>query len=276
MSECYRNLFIKNGHIFNTFKFDDEYLTKGKTLYEVIRIIDGIPLFLEDHLDRLYNSEKITGLDIWLSKEEIKHSIIQLARANEISDGNVKIIFNFTEENNNFLAYFIKHSYPSEEMYNNGVPVGLFFAERENPTAKVINLSLREATDKIIKEKGLFEVILVDKDDFITEGSRSNIFMVIKDKIYTSPKEKVLPGITRNYIMKACSNLGYEVIEKKLTYKEIDLLDGLFISGTSPKVLPINRVENLNFNPQNEIIQNIRAQYESIIRDYIKKNKVKS
>jgi len=276
MSECYRNLFIKNGHIFNTFKFDDEYLTKGKTLYEVIRIIDGIPLFLEDHLDRLYNSEKITGLNIWLSKEEIKHSISQLARANEISDGNVKIIFNFTEENNNFLAYFIKHSYPSEEMYNRGVPVGLFFAERENPTAKVINLSLREATDKIIKEKGLFEVILVDKDDFITEGSRSNIFMVIKDKIYTSPKEKVLPGITRNYIMKACSNLGYEVIEKKLTYKEIDLLDGLFISGTSPKVLPINRVENLNFNPQNEIIQNIRAQYESIIRDYIKKNKVKS
>ncbi|WP_052220243.1 aminotransferase class IV [Clostridium homopropionicum] len=276
MSECYRNLFIKNSQILNTEEFKDEYLNKGKALYEVIRIIDGIPLFLEDHLDRLYNSEKITGLKIWLSKEEIKDSIVNLARVNKISEGNVKIIFNFKEGNKNFLAYFIKHSYPSEEMYNKGVTVGLFFAERENPTAKVINLSLREATDKVIKEKGLFEVILVDKDDFITEGSRSNIFMVIKDKIYTFPKEKVLPGITRNYVIKACCNLGYEVIEKKLNYKEIDSLDGLFISGTSPKVLPINRVENINFNPQNEIIQNIRVQYEIILKDYIKKNKVKS
>lgn len=271
MSECYRNLFIKNGQIFNAEDFKDEYLNKGKTLYEVIRIIDGIPLFLEDHLERLYNSEKITGLKIWLSKEEIKNSIVKLAKANEISEGNVKIIFNFTETNKIFLAYFIKHSYPSEEMYNKGVPVGLFFAERENPTAKVINLSLREATDKIIKEKRLFEVILVDKDGFITEGSRSNIFMVIEDKIYTSPIEKVLPGVTRKYIIKACSNLGYQVIEERINYKEIQQLDGLFISGTSPKVLPINKVENIKFNPENEIIQNIRAEYENIIKDYIKK-----
>lgn len=273
MSECYRNLFIKNNKIFNTEEFKDEYLNKGKTLYEVIRIIDGVPLFLEDHLDRLYSSEKITGLKIWLSKEQIKDSIVKLAKANEISGGNVKIIFNFTEENKNFLAYFIKHSYPSEEMYIKGVPVGLFFAERENPTAKVINLSLREATDKIIKEKGLFEVILVDKDGFITEGSRSNIFVVIKDKIYTSPLDKVLPGVTRKYIIKACSNLGYQVIEERLNYKEIEQLEGLFISGTSPKVLPINKVENINFNPENEMIQNIRVEYENIIKDYIKKIK---
>lgn len=273
MSECYSEKFIINEYIKNNSEFDEKNLYMGKSLYEVIRIIKGIPLFLEDHLKRLYKSANATGLDIWMQKEKIQKNIRELSKANNIENGNVKIVFNYSKEKKTFLCYFIKASYPSKEMYEKGVKTSLYHAERQNPTAKVINISLREATDKIIKETGVYEVILVNKDGYITEGSRSNIFMIKDDKVYTAPIEEVLPGITRDYIIKACTNLGYDVIEKRINYKDIEKLQGLFISGTSPKVLPISKVENIDFDCKNKIIIEIMNEYDKILEDYISRNR---
>lgn len=274
MSECFGHKYILNGEIKPSSDFDSEKTYKEKSLYEVIRIIKGIPLFLEDHLNRLYKSAEVTNLEIWLKKEEIKKSIIDLSKANNIENGNVKIVFNYVKgKRDSFLCFFIKATYPTDEMYKNGVATSLYNAERQNPNAKVINLTLREATDKIIKEKGVFEVILLNRDGFITEGSRSNIFMVKDNDIYTAPVVDVLPGITRDYIIKACNNLGYNVIEKRVHYSEIKNLQGLFVSGTSPKVLPISKVDDMKFDPNNKIIREIQKEYDKILDEYVDKNR---
>ncbi|QGU95043.1 aminotransferase class IV [Clostridium bovifaecis] len=273
MSECYSEKFIFNEYIKDNSEFDEKNLYIGKSLYEVIRIVKGVPLFLEDHLKRLYKSAKATGLEIWMQKEEIQKNIRELSKVNNVENGNVKIVFNYNEDIETFLCYFLKASYPSEEMYDKGVKTSLYHAERQNPTAKVINISLREATNKIIKETGVYEVILVNRDGYITEGSRSNIFMIKDYKVYTAPIQEVLPGITRDYIIKACINLGYDVIEERINYKDIEKLQGLFISGTSPKVLPISRVGNINFDCKNKIIMEIMNEYDKILEEYINRNR---
>lgn len=274
MSECYSDKFIINECIKEKSEFNEKVLYDGKSLYEVIRIIKGVPLFLEDHLKRLYKSAETTNLEIWLKREDIEKSIKELSKINSIENGNVKIIFNYNKDNNkNFLCYFIRTKYPSKEMYEKGVKTVLYQAERENPTAKVINTNLREATDRIIQERGVYEVILVNKDGYITEGSRSNIFMIKNSNVYTAPVCKVLPGITRDYIIKACENLGYEVIEESIHYKDIENIEGLFISGTSPKVLPVSQVENKKFDAKNKIITAIMNEYDRILEEYINSNR---
>lgn len=272
MSECYNEKFIRNNEVIMSSDFEDEILHRGKSLYEVIRIIEGTPLFLEDHLDRLYRSANITNLEIWLKKEEIKESIKKLSKINNQKNGNVKIVFNYDGEEKTYLCYFIKHKYPSQEMYEKGVRTSLYNAERENPNAKVINSNLREATNKIMKETGVYEIILVNREAYITEGSRSNIFMVKDNNIYTSPVKDVLPGITRKYIIKACRNLGYDVIEERINSKDVNTLQGMFVSGTSPKILPISQVDNIKFDPNNEIIRALMKEYDKIIENYIKNN----
>ncbi|MBE6044679.1 MAG: aminotransferase class IV [Clostridium thermopalmarium] len=274
MSECYSDKFIINECIKEKSEFNEKFLYDGKSLYEVIRIIKGVPLFLEDHLKRLYKSAETTNLEIWLKREDIEKSIKELSKINSIENGNVKIIFNYNKDNNkNFLCYFIRTKYPSKEMYEKGVKTVLYQAERENPTAKVINTNLREATDRIIQEREVYEVILVNKDGYITEGSRSNIFMIKNSNVYTAPVCKVLPGITRDYIIKACENLGYEVIEESIHYKDIENIEGLFISGTSPKVLPVSQVENKKFDAKNKIITAIMNEYDRILEEYINSNR---
>lgn len=265
MSECLYKYFILNEQAKNCDQFDDRLLSSGKSLYEVIRIIDGKPLFLQRHLERLENSARLINVELWLTKDEIKEKLEQLIEKNDITIGNTKLVFNVN--NNMFLAYFVKHNYPFKDDYKNGVKTIFYHGERENPNAKVINMGFRESVDKEIREKSAYEAILVDRNGFITEGSKSNIFMIKDGKVITSPLEDVLPGITRNVIIEVCRKVGFEVLEESVHYNNVKDLDALFISGTSPEVLPISRVEDVDFNSsQNEFVLKIMDGYNEAKR----------
>lgn len=275
--ECFNEFFIENEKIKERGSFEESFLKEGKSLYEVIRIIDGAPLFLKSHLERFYNSAKLEGLNLWLAEEEIKENINRLIEINKVSIGNIKLVFNFNKgKNNNFLCYFLKHNYPEDIEYKKGVRTILYHGERENPNAKVINMDFRKIVGEKIKEEKAYEAILVDRNGYITEGSKSNIFMIKDGKVITAPIEKVLPGITRQNIMDVCKNLNLKVEEEKVHYKDIDKLEGLFISGTSPKVLPIKSVDEIEFkSSENKLILSIMEGYNKAIEEDVKgyKNK---
>lgn len=261
MSECLYKYFMFNDQMKNCNEFDNNILSNGISLYEVIRIIDGKPLFLQRHLERLENSARLINVKLWITETQLKEKIEQLIKENDITIGNVKFVFNF--DNTAFLAYFVKYHYPSAEDYKNGVKTIFYHGERKNPNAKIINVGFREIVDKEIKDKSAYEAILVDRNGFITEGSKSNIFMIKDRKVITSPLEDVLPGITRSVIVEVCREIGIEVVEKKFSYKHVKDLDALFISGTSPKVLPIREVDDIEFNsPHNEVVLQIMNGYD--------------
>lgn len=276
MNECYRQLFIKNSEVISRENFSDSMITEGTSLYEVVRVIEGVPLFLEKHLERLKNSAAIVKLELWMNIGEIKGKMLELMKINNVYEGNIKLVFNYSEkkEENTFLTYFLKHHYPSKEQYKEGVPTITCFMERSNPNAKVINSNLKSTTDEMMKKTGAYEAILIDKNNKITEGSRSNIFMVEKDTVVTSPVEDVLPGITREFIIEACRRENIRFLEERVDHRDIDKLDALFITGTSPKVLPINKVnDNVFYSSTNIVVQNIMSAYNRIIEEYIRNNK---
>lgn len=206
-----------------------------------------------------------------------KRKINRLIEINKVSIGNIKLVFNFNKEKNNkFLCYFLKHNYPEDIEYKNGVRTILYHGERENPNAKVINIDFRKAVGEKIKEQKAYEAILIDKNGYITEGSKSNIFMIKDSKVITSPVEKVLPGITRQNIIDVCKNLNLDIDEEKVHYKDIEKLEGLFISGTSPKVLPIKSVDEMEFkSSKNKLILSIMEGYNKAIEKDIKGYKSK-
>ena len=104
--------------------------------------------------------------------------------------------------------------------------------------------------------------------DHITEGSKSNIFMIKDKKVITSPLEAVLPGITRNVIIEVCREMSLEVVEEKVHYRDVKDLDALFISGTSPKVLPISKVDDMEFNSShNEVVMRIMDGYDTKVKE---------
>jgi len=276
MEESIGKVYIKNTIIQGKDSFKGDITTSGKSLYEVIRVIKGIPLFLEGHIERLYNSAVIIEKNIWLNKNEIETSIYKLIKESNITEGNVKLIFNYNNVNN-FYAYFIPHNYPSEGEYKEGVEVIFYHGERENPNAKVIAADFRNRVQMEITANGVYEAILVNNKGYITEGSKSNIFLVKDNAVYTSLKKDVLPGITREIIIDLCNRNHIIFKEESIKYTDISSFQGLFISGTSPKILPISCILNSEGNikidsTNNSLIQKLIKIYDENLEEYINNN----
>lgn len=264
--------FLRDNEKVNIEEFKEEYIKCGKSLYEVIKVQESTPLFLEKHLERLHNSGKLTGFKIFLSDETITKGIKELIYINEIKEGSVKVILNFDKKL--FAAYLEKTRFPEEYQYKEGIKTDLFYKERINPNAKVLNLSFREEVDKFIKDKGIYEAILVDKDGYVTEGSKSNIFFVKDENLYTTPTAGVLPGITRSIIMDICSENNINIIEKSIKVEELNFIKGAFLSSTPFDVLPINEIGNIKINSaEDAIIKYIMKCYHNKVLSYIDKNR---
>lgn len=234
-------------------------------IYEVLRIEKGVPLFLEDHLERFYVSANIAGKDVLYSYKEIELLLKQLIDKNKISVGNVLISCK-----TNLKIFAIPYKYPTGGMYTEGVNCGILRAERENPKAKVFQTSVRQKANELIAEKQFYEVLLVDHFGRITEGSRSNVFFINENQIITSPEDEVLLGITRQKTIQIAKGLGLEIVQKEVFLNTLDTFDAVFLTGTSPKILPIKQIDQCFFNPQNRILMSLTDGYNHLIKEYVK------
>lgn len=245
------------------------------SIYEVVRVISGIPLFWEEHCERLTASASKLGFSLESINDEINLNIKKLIEINKYPLKNFKlIVFNIHKQTPDYIIFFIKSSYPSITQYENGVSTILYHATRTNPNAKIINTTLREKVDLALQQAEAYEALLVNEYEQITEGSRSNLFFVKENALYTAPSDNVLVGITRKYIFNICSKLNLNIIEKPISISFLNDIDGLFLTGTSPKVLPIDFVDNtLYSSTSNQIIKKISLEYNKIIEEYINNHK---
>lgn len=258
--------FIYNGKV----KPNDTFIVSENTggVYEVIRVTSGVPLFLSEHLKRLNNSAVIAGYKIPFSLEKISEFLRRLIQSNDVHEGNILLSYKA-----HLKAFFIAHKYPEKEWYVKGVACGILRAERENPNAKVFQTPVRQLADELMQKESLYEVLLVDKKGQIKEGSRSNIFFIAGNQLYTPPGKEVLLGITRLKTIELAALNHISIHEKEIIVEELSLYDAAFITGTSPKILPVSSIGGYCFDPQNEILQQLLEAYDELIRNYIGSNK---
>lgn len=241
----------------------------GIEIYEVIRVINGVPLFIDDHLQRFTHSAWLLHLEIPLSGRQISERLKTLVGANGIETGNIRFSWCF-RPCGRFQAYFIPHHYPDNELVRKGVPCGLLHAKRSDPNVKAVQPNLREMADNLIREEGLYEAILVKEGGLITEGSRSNLFFVKGNELITAPDEEVLPGITRRKVIDIADRMGIPVSYRMVNESELPSMQAVFITGTSPKVLPIASIGKMKFNPVLPVVRELIDAYDREIEECIR------
>ncbi|MCS7257766.1 MAG: aminotransferase class IV, partial [candidate division WOR-3 bacterium] len=93
---------------------------------------------------------------------------------------------------------------------------------------------------------GFVEGIALDVYGFVSEGSGENIFVVKNGKIYTPPLHAtILPGITRDSVIKIARDLGYEVIEEKFLREFLYIVDEAFFTGSAAEITPIATIDKI-------------------------------
>jgi len=255
--------------IFNKSEFNAEWINSDRSVYEVIRVIDGIALFLENHFERLISSARIRRLKFEIEFPEFRRKINELVKLNQKQSGNVKFVLFMSENKSQWIFTFIPQNYPDQEDYLYGVSTDLLFAERKNPNAKVIQNTIREKADQMIADQKLFEVLLVNSDGLITEGSRSNVFFVKGEEFFTAPISLILVGITRQKVIYCLNELSCRVIEEAVRADEISRFDAVFLTGTSPKVLPVKSIGNQIYSTENVAVKQLTECYNDLIDRYI-------
>jgi len=240
-------------------------------IYEVVRVMQGRVLFLEDHLDRLYASAVLAGQPLTVSGPDLARQLRDLIRASQCWEGNIRIEFRFSTHSD-YYAFFVPHHYPSPAEYLHGVKVGLLVAERIRPNAKIVQAGLRERADQLIASEGLYEVLLVHPSGYITEGSRSNFFVIRDGCAITAPLSSVLGGITRMQVIRVCTLWEIPVREQLITPEELDACEAAFLTGTSPKVLPVAQAGRYHFDVRHPVLRRIMEGYDRHLQEYLDQN----
>lgn len=261
------SLYVQDNRILKVTEFDPSVLVGYKTIYEVIRVRQSVPIFIDAHLGRMAGSVSLSNLPM-VHIDRIKSSITLLLKGNRVDEKNIKISLTYKTPDDQqpiLLVYYIPSKYPSGEDVKNGVRVKTINATRSLPNIKAENASLREEADRIIRGGNCYEVLLVDGDGLITEGSRSNIFFVRGDNLHTAPLSRVLGGVTRQKVSEICTQLRIAIVEQCVNILGISRYDCAFITGTSPGVLPIHSIDGITYNVNNTLMRRVMAEYNRLV-----------
>lgn len=249
-------------------------------VYEVLRLIDGVPLFLEEHLLRLQKSALLLQRQLETTLELLASDLHHLANKNHISNGNIRITVAFPPEHQEskrqeLYAFFVPHHYPIAAEYLRGYHLTTLQLERPEPNAKVVNISLTQQAEALKQATGADEVLLVNQQGLITEGSKSNIFFVINNELLTAPLDLVLGGITRQKVLELCAENHIRCIEKAISMDMLGQVQAAFITGTSPRVMPVSNIDDHVLDAHNPLVQKIMQLYDQLIMEAIGKENSK-
>ncbi len=238
-------------------------------VYEVIRVIDGIPLYFDEHIERLFNSLVLIHAKTNLSKEILLTSIETLVSETAILNNNVRLEIGEDQQGvSTWILFWVKSQYPDKAVYAHGVGTVTSKVTREEPHAKIYRKQYVDSINALKQETGAYEVILVKEDGIVTEGSRSNLFFILGGKLYSASGKDVLMGITRHKLILLLDRMDIELVERDISLAEIDKFEACFIPGTSIHLLPINAINDIVFgSAQHPLLIKLAVAFEQMVKD---------
>ncbi|MFK9093086.1 D-amino-acid transaminase [Bacillus salipaludis] len=250
----------------------------GDGVYEVIRVYDGKPFMLDEHLRRLITSARAIKLQVEQSEEHFKALILEAVQKSNLLDCDVYL------QITRGIAVR-KHLFPEaplsvsmtvrpmrvieDSVRENGVTAMFHTDERwANCYIKSLNLLPNILAKQTAQDRGCFEAILV-KDGYVTEGTSSNVYILKDGTVYTTPLSKqILSGVTRMAVEKVTHSLGIPFIEKMFTPDELLGADEVFMTSTSSEILPIVKVDEKDINQGNagELTLKMHKKFKELIK----------
>ena len=227
----------------------------GDGIFETIRAYGGVPFRWKKHFERMAASAQTLGIEFNRSDGELRESVTELLARNELKDAYLRISLSRGIHHgdlglspNGVPTLVItagELNRPSDEEYENGVSAIILSRPCTSPLASHKTLSYLPylAARHKANEVGARETLLCGPAGRMTEGTSSNLFIVLSDRVFTPPDDgTILPGITRKTVMDALHASGIECMEDYFTSSEVYDADEVFITNSIIETLPVTRI----------------------------------
>ena len=238
----------------------------GSGMFEGIRCYEtpnGPAVFrLREHMQRLQNSGKIYRMELPFSADEFSNAACELVRLNKMGACYVKpiVLRGYGEVGVNplgapiecYIACWSWGAYLGPEALAKGVDVCVSTWTRIAPNTlpAMSKAAANYMNSQLIRMEavvnGYSEGIALDSDGHVSEGSGMNIFLVHDNTLYTPPlAASILPGITRDSIVKIAADLNITVKESVIPREMLYIADEVFFVGTAVEVTPIRSIDKI-------------------------------
>ncbi len=215
---------------------------------------------LSEHMRRLADSGKILGFPLPYTEAQVCQAALDVIRANNLKECYIRPLafvglgdLGLYAPNNPInvcIAVWPWGAYLGDEGLEKGIRAKISSYTRHH--VNVMMTKSKAAGNYInsvlakheVKKAGYDEAIMLDAEGYVSEASGENIFMVRDRTIKTTPLTSILPGITRDSIIRLARDKGYEVVEERFTRDELYTADEAFFTGTAAELTPIREVDD--------------------------------
>ena len=216
--------------------------TNSEMIYDTFRTFNKVPYFVNEHIKRLILSSKYSGIKINLSIQKIKIIIKKLLKKNLKflkKNEDLWCFMRFTRSGSQIIEMRKINFANYAPFYKDGLRLHVpklrrippeFLDPRYKNSSSYFTLSL--AREEIWKFDRTANAILLDKNYNINEGYGFNIFFVKNKTVYTPKSKYILPGVTRDKVIKIAKKLKLNLIEKDISLKEIYKFSEAFVTAT--------------------------------------------
>lgn len=262
----------------------DHGLLYGDGVFEGIRVYDGCIFRLKQHLERLYRSAQGIQLSIPLSLEEMRDVVVETVRKNERRDAYVRLVVTRGDGDLGLspskcpspTVFVIADEigiYP-EEVYREGVEVIITDIRRIpaaciNPEWKTLNYINNILAKLDGERRGYQEVIMLNMDGEVAEGSSDNIFIFDGSRLRTPATPLgALPGITRGAVLDIAREAGIPAEEGRIYPEELYAAEECFLTGTAAELVPVVRIDGraVNNGEVGPMVTKLREAFEKLTR----------
>ncbi len=239
--------------------FDSGFLL-GDGLWEGIRLHNGKLMFVDQHLDRLFEGSKAIDLDIGLTKEELIEAITYICKTNKMTSGvHIRLVvtrgikktpFQSPRANTGTSTIVIIPEWKevSKQVIAEGIKLHTVHIQRGNPTVQDPlwnSLSKLNCISACIQAEkaGADEALMLNPNGFISTCNSTHFFIIKNQELWTSNGLYCIEGITRGNIISLAKKLGLLVKECDFSLTKAYSADEAFVTGTFAGLIPVNSID---------------------------------
>jgi branched-chain amino acid aminotransferase len=237
--------------------FDHGFLY-GDGVYETVRAYQGRIFLLTRHLARLRQSCELIGLALPVKEEDWISIMSGILTRNYLTDAGIRLTISRGEGELGIDPDLCSHptvvvlakpfvAYP-DHLRAEGVRLQVVSIRRNHPSTQSPQIKSLSFLNNILakqeaKQAGVFDALMLNMDDQVTECTTSNIFFVANQRLLTpSVACGILAGITREVVIELAGELGIEVEEGKYSVQEVLQADECFITNTGLEIMAVSHI----------------------------------
>ena len=262
--------------------FDSGFLL-GDGIWEGIRLVNNSWLFLDEHLDRLYEGCKAIDIQLEEDKKFLTNAIIETQKINDITDaaharvmvtrGNKIKPFQQPSLSKDGINLVIIMEHSEEHPNTDGVKLVTVPQVRGLPMSQDPKLNSHSKLNCIIaciqaNKSGGDEALMLDPLGFVNTTNSCNFFIVKNGEVWTSTGDYCMNGITRLKVIEICKNNKIPIYEKNFSLVDVYSSQEAFITGTLGSLTQVTNIDDRligNVNHGWPVTEKLRKLYKDLI-----------